>query len=177
LPRLFHAIRAFLSLLFSGRLPDDLVLELGLMKRVTLTPTPAAVPPPSGDTAVRLLAALQQEARLVDFLLEDIAAYTDEQVGAAVRDVHAKSRDALERHVKLAPVIDGVEGTLTRLEAAGLDPKDKLSYRLLGNIPASAEVEAAVLRHRGWKVTRIDLPPQPAADKAKVVAPAELEVE
>ena len=174
---LFRAIRAFLSLLFSGRLPDDLVLELGLMNRVTFTPAPAPVSTPAGDTAVRLLSALQQEARLVDFLLEDISAYTDEQVGAAVRDVHAKSREALERHVKLAPIIDGVEGTLTRLAAAGLDPKDKSSYRLLGNIQPGTEVEAATLRHRGWKVTRIDLPPPAGSGKINVIAPAELEVE
>jgi len=175
LKHFFRAFRAYLSLLFKGRLPDDLVLELGLMKRVTLTPAPAPVSAPADDSAVRLLAALQQEARLVDFLVEDIAAYTDEQVGAAVRDVHCKSRQVLERHVKLEPVVDGVEGTLTRLAAAGLDPRDKSSCRLLGNIPAAAEVEAAILRHRGWKVTRIDLPP--AAGKTNVIAPAELEVE
>jgi len=74
LKHFFRAFRAYLSLLFKGRLPDDLVLELGLMKRVTLTPAPAPVSAPADDSAVRLLAALQQEARLVDFLVEDIAA-------------------------------------------------------------------------------------------------------
>src|SRR5581483_11898321 len=44
---------------------------------------------------LRLLTLLQREGRLVDFLLEDIQAYDDAQVGAAVRDIHQKCQAAL----------------------------------------------------------------------------------
>ena len=42
----------------------------------------------------RFLAILQRDSRLIDFLQEDIAAYSDDQIGAAVREIHDQSRDA-----------------------------------------------------------------------------------
>src|SRR5262245_3785422 len=42
---------------------------------------------PSGEP-LRLLALLQREGRLLDFLLEDIQGYGNDQIGAAVRDIH-----------------------------------------------------------------------------------------
>ena len=61
---------------------------------------------------MQILSILQRDARLIDFLMEDISAYSDEQVGAAVRDVQEQARKSLERYMTLQPVIDGVEGTL-----------------------------------------------------------------
>jgi hypothetical protein len=121
---------------------------------------------------------LQSEARLVDFLLEDVSPYTDEQVGSAVRDIHSKARSVLERYVKLVPVVDGVEGAVTQISSLGLNPKkhgDRL--RIVGNVPADGKVEAGILRHRGWKAETIDLPALKAGEKAVIVAPAEIEVE
>jgi hypothetical protein len=178
------AFKTFFSLLFKGKLSDELVYELGLMRRVAKGTPSAAAPkltPQAGagptDGAVQMLALLQRESRLVDFLLEDIAAYTDDQVGAAVRPVHEGCRAAIGRHVKLQPVIDGVEGTLTRLSAAGLTAKDTSAVKIVGNVPPDGKVEAGTLRHRGWKVERVDLPPLKAGERATVVAPAEIEVE
>ena len=76
-----------------------------------------------------MLAILQRDARLIDFLMEDISAYSDDQVGAAVRSLHDQSRTALSRYVTLAPVIDGVEHTPTRV-----DSRDPNSIKLLGNV-------------------------------------------
>lgn len=175
--RLIFAIRAFFSLLLRGAIAEDIALAVGYLKRGAPRPSAAAAAGPAqDDSAIRLLALLQQEARLVDFLHEDISAFTDEQVGAAVRDVHAKARQALDRHVRLAPIVDGVEGAMTQLAAAGYDPKDRHAYKLLGNVPAEGSVEAALLRHRGWKVEKLDLPPLAPGNKS-VVAPAEFEVE
>jgi len=44
---------------------------------------------------VQILSVLQRDARLVDFLMEDLSGDADEQVGAAVRDVQVQSRDSL----------------------------------------------------------------------------------
>ncbi|NJL27802.1 MAG: DUF2760 domain-containing protein, partial [Thermoanaerobaculia bacterium] len=51
----------------------------------TPTPTPTAGPTaPSADrSALLLLATLQREARLIDFLMEPIDGYTDAKIGAA----------------------------------------------------------------------------------------------
>lgn len=178
--RLIFAIRSFFSLLFRGKLPEDIIFEIGLMKRAAPRPAPAADATPAkaatDESAIRLLAALQQESRLIDFLNEDIGAFTDEQVGAAVRDIHAKARETLTRHVKLAPIVDGVEGAVTQLASAGFDLKDKHSYKLLGNVPPDGKVESALLLHRGWKVESVDLPAL-ASGKKRIIAPAEFEVE
>ena len=45
---------------------------------------PKAAPPPT-DAALQLLALLQREGRFVDFLEEDVASFTDADIGAAAR--------------------------------------------------------------------------------------------
>src|SRR5919108_3581876 len=57
-------------------------------------------PEPSGE-AVRILALLQREGRLLDFLLEDVQSYTNDQIGAAVRDIHGNCQHALKEHIVL----------------------------------------------------------------------------
>jgi hypothetical protein len=185
LARFSLAVRSFFSLLSSGKLPDDIVVELGLMRRIAVPQSATGPAAPSStkgepakpsDGAVQLLAMLQQESRLVDFLMEDIAPYSDEQVGQAMRGVHGQCRAALDRVVKLAPVVDGVEGTNTTLASVGLKPRDK-SLKLVGKVPADGKVEGGILRHRGWKAERVNLPATKAGEPVTVVAPAEIEVE
>ena len=174
----------------SGKLPDEVIAALGLTRRI-VTPPPASAappksepskaPPPSkadpGEGALLLLGVLQREARLVDFLMEDIAPYSDEQVGAAVRGIHENSRKTLDRLFDLAPVVDGVEGTVTNLASSGINPKDAARVKLIGKVPADGKVESGILQHRGWLVKKADLPPAGAAEKAHIIAPAEIEVE
>ena len=184
------AFKSFFSLLFSGKLPEDVLIALNLTRRVVMPqaskPAAAAAPAEAtkaiesakaSDGALQILAILQREARLIDFLEEDIGPYTDEQVGAAVRDIHKNSRAALERHVTLKPIVDGVEGTNTNLANAGLDPKDTTRLRIVGKVPADGKVDSGLLRHRGWRVEKIDLPTTPMGKKAAILAPAEIEVE
>lgn len=168
--RISSAFRAFFSILFSGALPPDIAQSFGYSKAMPVK----APPPPKPQTgpsagAVQILGILQRDARLVDFLMEDIAAYSDEQVGAAVRDVHAQSRLALERYLRLQPVIDGVEGTFTK--TGGLDPA---ALKFVGKVPPGGAATGGVLRHKGWKAEKVDLPPAGPND---VLAPAELEIE
>ena len=59
--------------------------------RVAPTPKPQAGP---ADGAVQILSILQRDSRLIDFLMEDVSAYSDEQVGAAVRDVQQQARQS-----------------------------------------------------------------------------------
>src|SRR5689334_19046663 len=74
-------------------------------------PKPAAAPKAPGQSeALTLLAALQREARLIDFLQEDLSGYADEQIGAAVREVQRDSQKTLERFFSLRPVLTAEEG-------------------------------------------------------------------
>jgi hypothetical protein len=137
---------------------------------------PAAPPKPQAgpaDGAVQILSLLQRDARLVDFLMEDIGPYADDQIGAAVRDVHAQARLALERYLRLQPVIDGVEGTFTKTE--GLDAA---ALKFVGKVPPSGRASGGLLRHKGWKAEKVDLPPTgPDSLANSVLAPAEIEIE
>jgi hypothetical protein len=168
LNRISQAFRSFFSILFRGVLPADIAQAFGYSKVI---PIKIAPKPQSGpeDGAVQILSVLQRDARLVDFLMEDISGYSDEQVGAAVRDVQQQSRQALERYLKLQPVIDGVEGDFTK--TGGLAAS---SVKLVGNVPPSGKAPGGLLRHKGWKAEKVDLP---ALAPGNVLAPAEIEVE
>src|SRR5580704_8514068 len=94
------AFRAFFALLFGGKLPEDLVAQLGLAPKSPPPPPPPPAAPAvkPEDGALQLLGLLQRDGRILDFFMEDIAPYTDEQVGAAARDVHAKTSEILVRY-------------------------------------------------------------------------------
>ena len=178
--RIVLAFRAFFNLLFSGELSAETLTALNLSKRGAPSPKPsaatAAAAPPvpavrTSDGALQLLAILQRDSRLIDFLQEDIAAYSDDQVGAAVRELHDQCRDSIARYVTLAPVIDGVEGTYAKAPA-----QDPSLVKFVGNVPA-APPAGGTLRHKGWRATKVDLPNLPAKQDAAIIAAAELEVE
>jgi len=169
--RLILAFRSFFAILFKGAIPDDVAATLGLTRRTTARPAATPAPTSASDGALQILAILQRDSRLIDFLMEDIAAYSDDQVGAAVRSLHDQCRDALTRYVQLAPIIDGVEGTFTRL--ASIDPA---SVKLLGNVPPQPP-PGGVLRHKGWRCAKVDLPALQGKQNMQVIAPAEVEIE
>ncbi len=174
--RISLAFRSFFSILFGGKLPPDIAQAFGYAKAMPVRATPAApAAPPKpvagpADGAVQILAVLQRDARLVDFLMEDLSGYADEQIGAAARDVQTQGRDSLLRYLRLEPVIDSVEGTFTKTE--GLNPSE---IKLVGNVPANGKAAGGVLRHRGWRAAKVDLPQ--ATPGAVVLAAAELEIE
>jgi hypothetical protein len=167
--RLKYAFRSFFSLLDYGRVPDDIVEAVVTKTAVAPPPAPSGAPD-EGDRAVQLLALLQRDGRLVDFLMEDLAAYPDAQVGAAVRDVHGGCRAALGRYVSLSAVIDDEEGAAVAVERDA----DPARVKVIGAVSGEPPYRG-VLRHQGWEATGIDLPPLAATGRT-IVAPAEVEV-
>ncbi len=167
------AFRAFFELLFAGKLPNDLITQLGLIPKSAAVPkAPPAPVIKSSDGALQLLGMLQRDARILDFFMEDIAPYSDDQVGAAARDVHERTREILARHFAPVPVIDAVEGSVA------VPPADNAALvKYVGNVPASGKPPAGVLRHRGWRATTVSLPQLNTREDLTVLAPAEIEVE
>jgi Domain of unknown function (DUF2760) len=123
------------------------------------------------DAALALLALLQREGRLVDFLKQDVASFSDADVGAAARVVHEGCRKALGTHAEIEPIRSEEEGASVTLEA-GFDAE---GVKLVGNVSGSAPYRG-VLRHRGWRATRFELPALIAGHDARVLAPAEVEL-
>jgi hypothetical protein len=130
---------------------------------------PAAPPPPSPAAALRLLGLLQQEARLVDFIEEDIDGYSDEQVGAAVRSIHSGCRKVLNEHLQLQRIFAAEDGSETVLDK-GFDPA---TVRLTGNVTGEPPFRGT-LQHGGWRATEISLP-ETTLDPS-IIAPAEVEI-
>jgi hypothetical protein len=132
---------------------------------------PKPEPKPSTDAALQLLALLQREGRLIDFLEEDVASFPDADIGAAARVVHAGCRKALREHLKLEAVRPEDEGAKVTLPEA-FDPAEvKLTGNLQGKGPYSG-----TLRHRGWRAVDVKLPTPVAGHDARVVAQAEVEL-
>lgn len=139
-------------------------------------PTPAAAPPSiparSESGAVQMLSILQRKGRLIDFLQEDIRAYQDAQIGAAVRSVHEGCREALAEYVTFEPIFSDSEGSKVSIR----DGFDAKSIRLVGNVNGQPPFQGT-LRHRGWRVARIKLPERiGGASDDTVIAAAEVEV-
>lgn len=121
---------------------------------------------------LRVLAVLQRDGRLIDFLEEDIDAYTDAQIGAAVRDIHRGCRKSLRDYLTIEPIMDASEEARVTV-AADFDPA---AIRLIGNVNGSPPFQG-VLKHHGWRVKAVHLPMLPVArDDSSVLSPAEVEV-
>jgi hypothetical protein len=127
---------------------------------------------PGRSEALTLLSVLQREARLIDFLKEDIAPYSNEQVGAAVRDVHRDAAASLERMFAVQPVMRESEGANVEVPSGA----DASRLRLVGNVSGNPPFRGT-LRHAGWEATRVQLPEWTGGQaNARVLAPAEVEL-
>lgn len=145
--------------------------ELESAKKQLEAARKAPAPRPTHEAALQLLALLQREGRLVDFLEEDVASFPDADIGAAARVVHAGCRKALRDHVKLAPVRDEDEGAKVTLPE-GFDPS---AVKLTGDVQGKGPF-TGTLRHRGWRATEVSLPVAVEGHDARVVAQAEVEL-
>jgi hypothetical protein len=154
------AIRAFFRVLAHGEAAPA-ALEQAPKPTFSTSPEPAA----------QLLALLQKEGRLVDFLQEDIKGYTDADVGAAVRDIHRGCREALAKYFALRRLSTLPEGSPIEVPA----DFDRSAYELRGNVAGPGPYRGVVL-HPGWYVDEVKLPTVPPAADPKVVAPTQVEV-
>jgi hypothetical protein len=136
--------------------------------------------PPAPETAkparlspepLLLLALLQREGRLLDFLLEDIQGAPDEQVGAGVRELHRKAQAVIKEHLILEPVLAKNEGENVEV-APNFDPS---AIRLTGNVTGQPPFRGS-LQHHGWRVKNYTLPALPEGQDPFVLAPAEVEL-
>jgi hypothetical protein len=198
--RLFLAWICFFRILIGKKLPLDAVRFLPegatppkeLPEKASTGDKPAAKPAertpekPAGraddkariatsqhhrDGALALLALLQREGRLVDFLREPLDGFEDADIGAAARDVHRGCRKVLEQHLALEPVMPGAEEAKVSVPK-GFDPAE---IRLIGEAKGEPPFRGT-LRHHGWRVVEAKLPTLADGIDRNVIAPAEVEL-
>jgi hypothetical protein len=186
LGRFSVAVRTFFAVLGDGnfaarvsRLHDGNEAAAGMATPST-TPQPAHQPAPkpapeikeaSPESALQLLGLLQRGARFVDFVEEDIAGYSDADIGAAARLVHDGCRTTLREHFTLRPVRQEAEGSRVTL-AEGFDAT---AIRLTGNVVGKPPFNGTI-SHRGWRVEEVRLPMLTRTHDATVIAQAEVEL-
>lgn len=186
--RLWLAFLCFWRVLASQRfaaavLPASQAYDAGTLEAgpPPAAPLPAArlpekaPPPPAPErehaSGLALLAMLQREGRLVDFLQEEVAAYSDAEVGAAARIVHEGCRKVVRQYLALQPVLPQSEG-----DGVTVPPGfDAQRIRLTGNV-AGQPPYAGSLKHHGWITTEVKFPSVSAALDPRVIAPAEVEL-
>ena len=166
--RLTLALRAFWRILQDGRFADELQ-RLEQSRPVTPAPAPAPLRETLPESALQLLALLQQEGRFIDFLQEDVNSYSDAEIGGAARVVHAGCHKVVQDYLRIEPVRSEAEGARLTL-AAGFDAA---AVRLTGNVVGQAPF-TGTLMHRGWRVAEITLPKLAEGHDARVLAPAEI---
>lgn len=171
------AFRAFFAALFNGEKARQIAAAMAgettpQLEQKQAPPGPKRTAPPTRSEAITLLAALQREARFVDFLQESLDGFSDAQVGAAARDVHRDCGQVIERMFAIAPLLDQEEGSPVEV-TAGFDAG---RFRLTGNVSGEAP-HAGALSHHGWQTTKCELPTWSGSPEAThVIAPAEVEV-
>ncbi|MBK1792858.1 DUF2760 domain-containing protein [Persicirhabdus sediminis] len=136
---------------------------------------PKAAPAKADDHSevITLLGIMQEKGRLIDFLMDDITAYQDGQVGAAARIVHQGCKAALHEHFEIVPVSETVEGQAITVPAGYAADEFRLVGKLSGEAPFNGK-----LVHKGWKTNKVKLPRALNADSDKLAAitPAEVEI-
>lgn len=126
-------------------------------------------PPPEG--ALLLLGLLQKEGRVVDFLQQDLSGFSDHEVGAAARVVHAGCRQVLADHFTIVPVREEPEGSEITL-APGFDAA---CIRPTGNLVGDPPFTGRLV-HRGWRVSEVRLPKVQSIHDFHTLAVAEVEL-
>jgi hypothetical protein len=181
--RWITAIKAFFSILGSREtaqrvqksLAGEAVPRLGHEPEPAKKKAPSPKEPerkaPEQSEAVTLLAALQREARFLDFIQESLDSYSDEQVGAAARSVHDGCAEVLERFFAIRPLVEHKEN-----ESVEVKDSETAFYRLTGDVSGDPPYRG-MLTHHGWKTTRTELPKwKGIPETANMLSPAEVEL-
>jgi hypothetical protein len=125
---------------------------------------------PQRSEALTLLATLQREARLIDFLKEPIGEYADAQIGAAVRDIHRDAAGVLDRLFKIRPIETHEEGA--EIQA----PAEADRYRLIGTVRGTPPHRGRLVHH-GWEAAKCEIPEWSGNSAASlVIVPVEVEI-
>lgn len=182
--RLSFAFAAFFGILFDGAYAGRLFRARALAPAAEETPAPGPAERVRSEReaeqadehreesgALLLLGILQREGRLIDFLEQDVAGFSDADVGAAARAVHEGTRRALRSHLKVEPARSEAEGARITLEA-GFDAS---AVKLTGDVRGSAPF-TGTLKHPGWRAREVHLPRAVEGHDVHVLAPAEVEL-
>lgn len=162
--------RTGLGLKCLGRTLSDPQFAARIEPLLGAPPPPLKLAKPSG-APLRMLAVLQRDGRLLDFLMEDISGATNEQVGFGVRELHKQCQESIKKAIDLEPVLNAEQDAPVEVPA-GFDPS---AVRLTGNVAGEPPFKG-ILKHSGWRVKALKLAAPPEGVDEFVLMPAEVEM-
>lgn len=179
LSRISIAFGSFFSIISDSQFAAKVqALRIGAQVSEPTATTPAAEKPvvipmreAAPEAALQLLGLLQREARFIDFIQEDVAAYQDADIGVAARVVHEGCRKVLRDNFTISPVRDEAEGSRITLP----EGFDAAATRVTGNVVGQPPFTGSIT-HRGWRVVETRLPKLADGHELRVIAPAEVEL-
>ena len=127
-------------------------------------------------SALTLLAALQREARFVDFIKESLDGADEAAIGAAARGVHDRCATVLERFFAIRPLADAEEGAAIELDAETAKNSARVRVLARSATPDANGKVAGRLVHAGWVATKAT-PPVWSGAPEDVAALAPMEIE
>jgi len=178
LNRISLAFGSFLTIITDRQFAAGVqALRTGTEQTAASAPMPVPKPPVAAlreavpDAALQLLGLLQRQARFIDFIQEDVATFTDADIGAAARLVHEGCRKVLHENFTIEPICDESEGSRITLP----EGFDAAAIRVTGNVVGQPPFHGNIT-HRGWQVIDTRLPKLASGHEVRIVACAEVEL-
>lgn len=126
------------------------------------------------QAVIQFVRNLQERGRFLDFLMADIHALPDAQVGAVARVVHSGLRSLMDDYFSIQAIASVPEGSTIPIPEAEVGR----SYRLLQS-SSDKTPESGILVHKGWLAKSIKLPQSQRVEadlERRVLAFAEVDV-
>ena len=122
--------------------------------------------------ALQLLALLQRDGRLLDFIHEDVSQYSDQEIGGAARVVHEGLKKTLSTHFEIQPIETAhMEGEAMSVP----EDFDTQAIQLVGNVTGNGPFQGTLV-HPGWQLVEAKLPKVSHHKNQNILAPAQVEV-
>ena len=152
---------------------EKIVEKIVEVEKIVQIPAPAPVvlKEANADAALQLLYLLQNDARFIDFIKEDMSAHSDEDIGMVARVIHEGCNKVLDEHFTFTSIAKENEGDKITL----IEGYDAAKVRVTGNIVGNPPFTGTII-HKGWQVTDVRLPSTVQGYNANVIAPAEVEL-
>ncbi len=140
-------------------------------KHVENTSKPVELKESGPEAAYQLLTLLQQNGRFIDFIQEDLKTYSDADIGAAARVVHEGSQQIINEYFDLVSIRSEEEESPISIEKGFNASEIKLTGNVIGQAPFNG-----ILIHKGWKISKSQLPKLTPEHDASIIAAAEIEL-
>jgi hypothetical protein len=176
----FLVVFGLLQWLILGRILKGITSKYGLAEEKRGVPEKPSMPKEDPKIIqnrhrrayLHLFTVLQREGRLMDFLAEDLSQYDDDQIGTAVREIHANCSKTITKMIGPKSVMGAAEGDEVEIEK-DFDP---VSIKLIGNVIGEPPFRG-ILRHKGWQAKAFELPTLATDSTPLIIAPAEVEIQ